>query len=177
MRKEQKKRTANRISAVCVAICLTMSAGCGQKQEEAEPIVELKENGTETGEGEAKEIAASGAQRSAAGSIAEQTQAPDVYQISFTDESGALQIMVDAQVQVPAAEGFRLKSVTGRTFTQEDYDRVMEGVLGVSNQTLTGWVINEEGKEERKDFRTEIRYDVEAATSGVEGGPISWRER
>ncbi|MDY2653330.1 MAG: DUF6034 family protein [Eisenbergiella porci] len=69
-------------------------------------------------------------QAAAEGSIAEQVQAPSRFALEFSDTAGQLSVSVDASVTVPAAEGFRLKTVASRTFTQEDYDAVNSVLLG-----------------------------------------------
>lgn len=63
------------------------------------------------------------------GNIAEQVQAPDAFELQFSDDSGKIKVDVKARVVVPAADGFRLKTVTSRTFTQEDYDAVNRVLL------------------------------------------------
>ena len=58
------------------------------------------------------------AQTAKGGNIAEQVQAPDAFELQFSDESGKIEVEVKARVVVPEADGFRLKTVTSRIFTQ-----------------------------------------------------------
>lgn len=69
------------------------------------------------------------AQTAKGGNIAEQVQAPDAFELQFSDESGKIEVEVKARVVVPEADGFRLKTVTSRIFTQEDYDAVNRVLL------------------------------------------------
>ena len=86
--------------------------------------------GASGGFGKPKEESTQAPQAAAEGSIADQVQAPSRFALEFSDTAGQLSVSVDASVTVPAAEGFRLKTVASRTFTQEDYDAVNRVLLG-----------------------------------------------
>lgn len=113
-------RKSKRWMAVIMAAGLAASvfAGCGGTPEPQEDLVKPKEESTQA------------PQAAAEGSIAEQVQAPSRFALEFSDTAGQLSVSVDASVTVPAAEGFRLKTVASRTFTQEDYDAVNRVLLG-----------------------------------------------
>ncbi len=51
------------------------------------------------------------AQTAKGGNIAEQVQAPDAFELQFSDESGKIEVEVKARVVVPEADGFRLKTL------------------------------------------------------------------
>lgn len=64
----------------------------------------------------------------AAGNVAEQIQAPEVYQAELA--GGAVMVNADAMIIIPDVPGIRLKKVTARIFTQEDYEAVSRALLG-----------------------------------------------
>lgn len=109
-----KKRRRIGAGLLCAALLLT---GCQNTVETA--IVTPKQ-------------AISGARMldgSAVKSVQEQVQAPETCTLKASGEKGALQIVVDAKVTVPEAEGIRLKKTETRVFQQNDMDGLSEKLL------------------------------------------------
>lgn len=115
------KKTAEAVLAM--GLCLLAVSGCGSEKEPQEEVVTVKEQGGEqiAGHMTAEEAAASG-------NIAEQVQAPEVYQAEVSSDTA--RVKADAVIIIPDVPGIKLKKVTGRTFTQEDYDAVNSVLLG-----------------------------------------------
>lgn len=93
----------------------TLLTGCQSSVRTEEELVVVKE--TEHTQRSATE-----------GDLFSQTQAPDVYQSSFS--SPQITVDADAAVIVPDAPGIRTKKVTSRFFTEEDYNLFMQTLLG-----------------------------------------------
>lgn len=66
--------------------------------------------------------------------IAEQVQIPERYTMKLYG-SGVLEVEADADIIIPDVQGFKLKKVEGRVFTQEDVDRQVEVLLKGSRLT------------------------------------------
>ncbi|MDE6881854.1 MAG: hypothetical protein K2P48_01925 [Lachnospiraceae bacterium] len=122
--KDSRKRGSVAAVAAALGLCGCMLAGCGDAlQTEEELVIPAKQTEEETG--------TTGEQAAApAGSVAAQVQAPVRYQWEGTSDK--VSVTADATVVVPDVEGIRTKKVTGRAFTQEDYDRVSQTLLGGS---------------------------------------------
>ena len=113
-------------AAAIMGLVLTIPVGCesgkdvsaGQTQSAQEDLVVPKSQESTAPVQTAKE-----------GDIASQVQAPDIFELQFSDDTGRMQVEVKADVIIPAADGFRLKTVTSRIFTQEDYDTVNRVLL------------------------------------------------
>lgn len=111
--RNRKKGTAFQklYRAAAAGLLAAALAGCGSGGTDGETIVVPKE--TEE---------AGGLRTGQAAGLSEQLQAPDQWQDTFQSEK--VTVTVDAPVIVPDTEGFRVKKVIGRAFTQEDYDAV-----------------------------------------------------
>ena len=114
MRKNRKlqKLTA---AVIVTGLCLGTVLGCSSGTESEEDAVTLKE---QNGEQPPAQMSAEGAESS--GNVAEQVQAPEIYQTQVSGET--VTITADAALIIPDVPGIKLKKVTARTFTQEDYD-------------------------------------------------------
>lgn len=145
-----RKRNFKKITSVLAAgMCLLVVSGCSDAVETQEELVTLKEQdgGQGTGQMSAEEAAVFG-------NVAEHVQAPEIYQ---TEVSGdAVSVTIDADISIPDVPGIRLKKVTARTFTQEDYDAVDRVLLG------GGKLCDQDGRE----ISAAVTYDE--ALSGPE---------
>lgn len=125
-----KKKNIGKIMAAGMTFVtmLTTFSGCAESIQTDEEIVVPKESGETDQSGEdSLEGAQMAAQGSLLSGIAEQVQAPERYTAEFSE--GIVHIKADAPVIVPLAAGFKLYTVTGRAFTQEDYDRINHALL------------------------------------------------
>ena len=61
--------------------------------------------------------------------IQDQVQVSEKYQAEITDKQGMLKVKIDADFVIPEAEGFKLKKVEPRMFTQEDVDKQVNVLL------------------------------------------------
>lgn len=117
-------------AALClvISILVLLLTGCGDSIQSEEEIVVPKEDsgGQESESNNGEEIKEEGAQENETG-IAELVQAPEQY--TWEGSSGGIQVAVDAPVRIPQAEGFKSYRVTGRVFTQEDYDKINRVLL------------------------------------------------
>lgn len=130
-----RKRNFKKITSVLAAgMCLLAISGCSDAVETQEELVTLKEQDGEQGTGQmtAEEAAVFG-------NVAEQVQAPEIYQAEVSGD--AVSVTIDADISIPDVPGIRLKKVTARTFTQEDYDAVDRVLLG------GGKLCDQDGKE------------------------------
>ena len=120
----RKNHMLKKMAAAVLAagMCLGTVSGCGKDTEPQEEAVTLKE---QDGEQTSEQMTANGAATSE--NVAEQVQAPEKYQAEVTGD--AVTITIDAEVIVPDVPGIKLKKVTARTFTQEDYDAVNSVLL------------------------------------------------
>ena len=118
--KDNRKR-GSLAALAALGICGCMLTGCGDVLQTEEELV-IPAQQTEEATGTPGEQAAA-----PAGSVAAQVQAPARYQ--WEGASDQVSVMADAMVVVPDVEGIRTKKVTGRAFTQEDYDRVSQVLL------------------------------------------------
>lgn len=116
------KKRAVVLTAV-LGICGCVLTGCSDGMETAEELVVPAEQAEE--KGGAPEAAGDAV---STGSVAGMVQAPERYQ--WEGGSDTVSVTVDALVEVPDVAGIRTKKVTGRAFTQEDYDRVSQALLG-----------------------------------------------
>lgn len=66
---------------------------------------------------------------SASKSVQEQVQAPESCTLDFMNDDGTVQVIVDAEVTVPEADGIRLKKAETRVFKQSDMDNLQENLL------------------------------------------------
>ena len=101
-----------------LALALAFSAGCQSTPEEG--IVKGKSSQAllekaQTGPGQ--------------GTLAQRINAPETYQADFSNESGTLQVTVDAAVTVPAAEAAPIVRVKPANITQEQVDVLMDQVV------------------------------------------------
>lgn len=107
-------------------------AGCqnsGQTQEEIVTPRQEEESQGPAGQGQDEPAPDQGEQTQAvSGGIAEQVQAPEHYTWEGGNES--ISVKVDAPVVLPEGEGFKSWQVKSRVFTQQDYDRVNQTLLG-----------------------------------------------
>lgn len=119
----------------------------GAVQEEAAQAVQGEAAGQAEGAG-----AGEGQQEDAAwGNVASQVQAPERYRNELSVDG--VNVKIDACLVIPDVPGIKTKTVTGRVFTQEDYDTVNRALLGGGSL----W---------------ERDYDVMEATNGFTVGEI-----
>lgn len=136
--KDVRKKWANGKGKVAVifaamGFCVCMMAACGDAIQTEEELVIPKEQTEPVEEGEETKQTNRTNQSenaAAAGSVAEQVHAPERYQWETTEDS--VHVTADAAIVVPDVEGIRTKKVTGRAFTQEDYDKISQVLLGGS---------------------------------------------
>lgn len=157
--KKRKHKIAE--AAIMLMLAAGMVSGCGKSMHTEEQIVVPKDDQggddsgslEESGTGEATSGMISG-------EIAEQVQAPERYQSEF--EEGIVRVKVDAPVILPHASGFKLYQVTGRIFTQEDYDNVNQVLLNGGRL----WDRDYEAMEKSNGF---IRKEIEERIAQLKG--------
>lgn len=125
----RRKRTKFVLSAV-MGFCVCMMTACGDSVQTEEELVVPVEQTETVEDGEVTNQVDQTGNAAAAGSVAEQVQAPERYQWETTADS--VRVIADATIVVPDVEGIRMKKVTGRAFTQEDYDKISRVLLGGS---------------------------------------------
>ncbi|MDE7133577.1 MAG: hypothetical protein K2O65_17595 [Lachnospiraceae bacterium] len=143
-----KNRKLQKLTAVVIVagMCLGTISGCGSGADSQEDAVTLKEQN-----GEQPPVQVSTEETAVSGNVAEQVQAPEIYQTQVTGD--AVTITADAAVIIPDVPGIKLKKVTARTFTQEDYDAINRVLLGGGKL----WERNLEAMQESQGmFREEI---------------------
>ncbi|MBO5057122.1 MAG: hypothetical protein J6C64_12315 [Lachnospiraceae bacterium] len=140
-----RKRKIGCLTAVLGMAAVMSMAGCSDSKQttqqlvtpKGEETVDMQEgqsennrqgsNGESSQDSTAEGTAGTVAGNTGAGGIAQQVQAPDRYQADFSD--GAVNVHVDAPVIIPDSAGFKLYKVSGRPFSQEDYDAVSHVLL------------------------------------------------
>ena len=155
---EKKKLKKIAAPVLAAGLCLLTVSGCSGAETQEE-VITLKEQDDGQTSGQ---MAANGAPNevlngaATSENVAEQVQAPEVYQAQVTGD--AVSIKADAEVTIPDVPGIKLKKVTARTFTQEDYDAVNRVLLG--GEKL--WDIDYEAmKESHGMFREQIDKRIE----------------
>lgn len=113
--------------SVVMGFCACTMAACGDSVRTEEELVVPKEQTEPAEEGKAADQADPAMNAVAEGSVAEQVQAPERYRWETTTDS--VHVIADASIVVPDVEGIRTKKVTGRAFTQEDYDKISRTLL------------------------------------------------
>ena len=149
----RKNRKLQKLTAAVIVagMCLGTVLGCSGGVESEEDAVTLKEQGGEQASAQMSEEEAA-----VSGNVAEQVQAPEVYQTQVSGE--AVTITADAALVIPDVPGIKLKRVTPRTFTQEDYDVISRVLLGGGKL----WEIDYEAMQESQGmFREEIDERIE----------------
>lgn len=131
-----RRRKIALLAVVFGMLAVVNVTGCSDNRQTSEQLVSLKEGQDENapeevgngqgGEGQADTQGNAGAAVNDGG-IAGQVQAPERYQADFSD--GAVNVHVDAAVIIPKGAGFKLYKVSGRPFSQEDYDTVSHVLL------------------------------------------------
>lgn len=150
------KQRLRQISSASLIICLVTAvfAGC-QETPEVEIVKQKKSAGEAETVPEDSNL-----------TIAEQVQAPDTYTASFKDSTGQIQVRADARVVVPDAEGFRLKKVETRDFTQEDLDKVREVLTGNAQLWNKVYKENDPARGYTKSEIEEMIVELEKAEAG-----------
>ncbi len=124
------------VTVLAAGMCVLTVSGCSNAEPQEEVVV-VKEQNEELTSGQM--MAGDGM---ASGNVAEQVQAPEIYQMEISGD--AVTVKADAEVTIPDVPGIKLKKVTARTFTQEDYDAVNRVLLGgggsldIDNEALSG---------------------------------------
>lgn len=123
---KRKKCTSWSMAASFMAAGLLLSSlsGCQSSALTEEEIVVPKEAQGQAAEGN---VSSSSEDANTAKELAEQLQAPDIYQAQFNNDT--VFVNVDAPVIIPETAGFKIKKVTARPFSQNDYDAVNQGLL------------------------------------------------
>ena len=121
-----KSSTKKKLAVLSVAgMCAWMLTACGDSLQTEEELVVPREQAKE------EHAAGDGPENTAAArTVAEQVQIPKQYQWEMTADT--VSVTADATVVIPDVEGIRTKKVTGRAFTQEDYDKVNQTLLNGS---------------------------------------------
>lgn len=156
-----KKLLSLRWGLVFAAAAAAASAGltgCGETTDTE--IVRYKEQDSEARMVEAGEYE----------DIRSQVDAPQRYQTTLHDQDNMMFVNVDANIQVPDAEGIRLKKVEARPFVQEDYDAVHKAVMENAD-TWTGGFYLEDGQivVTRDEFMAKLK-DLEIVMEKLEKG-------
>lgn len=113
-------RFAGGLSAAAAGIIFTCLTGCRG----GDAVVEPKESAWQEVKAAAEENVR----------IREQVQAPEVWNGEFSGEG--IVVRVNARVEVPDTEGFRLYKVVGRTFAAEEYRAVNRVLLNGAGERL-----------------------------------------
>ncbi len=151
MIRKNRKLQKLTIAVIVASICLGTVSGCSSGTESEEDAVTLKE---QNGEQPSAQMSAEEAE--ASGNVAKQVQAPEIYQTQVSGE--AVTITADAELIIPDVPGIKLKKVTPRTFTQEDYDVINRVLLGGGKL----WERDLEAMQESQGmFREEIDERIE----------------
>ena len=151
MTSKNRKLQKLTVLVIMAVMCLGTVSGCGSGAESQEDAVTLKEQN-----GELPPVQVSTEEVVVSGNVAEQVQAPDIYQTKVTGD--AVTITADAALIIPDVPGIKLKKVTPRTFTQEDYDAISRVLLGGGKL----WERNLEAMQESQGmFREEIDERIE----------------
>lgn len=159
-------------SVICVIFCMAviMIQGCGSGILTREEIVSPRKEEGET-EGDGRDSIKDG-QDLGKGGISLQVQAPERY--IWEGGSGIVNVKADAAVNIPEAEGFKIYKVTGRRFTQEDYDKVNQALL--KGASVDEW---DDGKEVelKEKQRQDIEVNILAKENMQEQGNSYWMGR
>lgn len=124
------------VTVLTAGMCVLAVPGCGSAEPQEEVVV-VKEQNDELMLGQT-----TAGDEIESGNVAEQVQAPEIYQMEISGD--AVTVKADAVVTIPDVPGIKLKKVTARTFTQEDYDAVNrvllggEGAIDIDNEALSG---------------------------------------
>lgn len=119
--------------AAAAAVVLAGTAGCGETTNTE--IVRYKTQDSEARMVEAGEFE----------NIRSQVAAPERYRTNLHDQNNMMYVNVDASIQIPDAEGVRIKRVEARPFEQADYDAVHKAVMHNAG-TWTGGYYPETGE-------------------------------
>lgn len=124
------------VAVLAVGLCLLTVSGCGSAEPKEEVVVVKKPDEELISEQMMTEDEAE------PGNVAEQVQAPEIYQAELS--SDVVTVKVEAMVTIPDVPGIKLKKVTARTFTQEDFDAINRVMLGggetivIDDEALSG---------------------------------------
>lgn len=124
------------VTVLTAGMCVLAVPGCGSAEPQEEVVV-VKEQNDELMLGQT-----TAGDEIESGNVAGQVQAPEIYQMEISGD--AVTVKADAVVTIPDVPGIKLKKVTARTFTQEDYDAVNrvllggEGAIDIDNEALSG---------------------------------------
>ncbi|MCM1182487.1 MAG: DUF6034 family protein [Roseburia sp.] len=118
-----KNRERAAVLLAAVGIGAAALNGCGGSVQTSEEVVVTDNQGT----GQMTVVSDMRA-NTAVGTVAEQVQAPELYRTEVSSES--VRLTADAELVIPDVAGIKIKKVTGRVFTQEDYDAVNRVLLG-----------------------------------------------
>ncbi len=123
-RGKMKSKKITKIAAVGMVVSIFMGAltGCADDMQTGEQLVIPKEDQQEESTPSAEQ-----GNDETKGSIDELVQAPEKYQTMLSGDK--INVVVDAPIVVPEAEGFKTYKVTSRVFTQTDYDTVNKVLL------------------------------------------------
>ncbi|MBD5503706.1 MAG: hypothetical protein HDR09_08195 [Lachnospiraceae bacterium] len=152
------------ILVIMTGLCLGTVSGCSSGADYQEDAVSLKEQN-----GEQLPAQVNTGETEVSGNVAEQVKSPEIYQTQVT--GAAFTMTADAALIIPDVPGIKLKKVTARTFTQEDYDAVKGVLLGDGKL----WERDLEAMQESQGmFREEIderiaKLEERIAQEGVNG--------
>lgn len=145
------------VFAAAVSAALGGLTGCGETTDTV--IVRYKEQDSEARMVEAGEYE----------DIRSQVDAPQKYQTTLHDQDNMMFVNVDANIQVPDAEGIRLKKVEARPFVQEDYDAVHKAVMENADTWTGGYSEDGHTAVTRDEFVAKLK-DLEIVMEKLEKG-------
>lgn len=136
----------------CTAwISLTALLLCGCQNGKDSPVIVRRKTETEAAPVKAEEGM----------TIAEQVQIPKKYQMKLQG-NGVLKVEADADIIIPDTQGFKLKKVEGRVFTQADVDKQVEVLLNGAELTQRVYKEDDPGQGYTKEALVVIK-ELDAA--------------
>lgn len=150
-----KNRFRTKVLFAAASMSIVLLNGCSNSMQTQEELVVSKE------QGEGASGAATDTRAESAGSVSEQVQAPEVYQMEASSDK--IHLKADATVIIPDVPGIKTKKVTPRVFTQEDYDAVNRVLLdGAELKEPYSWE-----SDSKEIIPAVVPYDVAQSLFGV----------
>ena len=128
-------------AAAIMSMVLTVPIGCqGTSAGSENPSMGSKDSSQEDLVVPKNQESTVSVQTAKGGNIAEQVQAPDAFELQFSDESGKIEVEVKARVVVPEADGFRLKPLPAGYLPRRITMR-STGCFCRAESSGTGWLM------------------------------------